>query len=109
MCLVIECSSFKSIDASAKTVNPIMDELPASHFMDPAVCRDFRVTSFLPQIYSIYHTGHISVISGISNILQLFLLFKLVQNSMIAAKNCWHNGVLQVLSKGKGNCIYLTS
>ena len=38
--------------------------------------------------------------------MQLYQLFKLEQNSMMVARNCWYV-VLEVLPKGKGNCIYL--
>ena len=54
----------------------------------------------------VYHTGHIPVITKIFSIMQLYQLFKLEQNSMMVARNCWYV-VLEVLPKGKGNCIYL--
>ena len=63
-------------------------------------------TCFLLQIYRVYHSDYIPVISRISSILQLFRLFKLEKNSIMATKNCWPNVVLEVLPKGKGNCIY---
>ena len=61
---------------------------------------------FLLQIYGVYHTGHMQVLSRYSILLLLLWLFKSEQKSMMAAKNCWHIVVLEVLPMGKGNCIY---